>query len=146
VHELGRADDGVDRAGIAAMKAADAVGFVNDGNGPGHGCDERQRIPAEKASEATNRLVAAGRAKIDGCGTVDDGLRVWAATGVATLRALRLRQEFIDLFDEIILASWQALPGDCENDSRNQRHSRYCRYRGDHSSGPRHAGKSHESQ
>jgi len=48
-----------------------------------------------------NGIVTAGRAEIDCNAGLDDGRRVGSATWIATLCALGLRQQLIDLLDEL---------------------------------------------
>ena len=99
-----RADNGINGTRVAAMGAADAKSFINDRNnatGPGL-FDKRQDIFAQQAGEALNGFVTARRAEIDCNAELDDGRCVGPATRVATLRALSLWQQVIDLLDELV--------------------------------------------
>jgi hypothetical protein len=58
VHQLGRADDAVHRAGLDAQRAADAPGFVDDGQRARPSCPggvQRQHGPA--ADQADSRTM-----------------------------------------------------------------------------------------
>jgi hypothetical protein len=61
VHELGCADDRIDRAGVAAMKAADASWLVDDSDGRSDSFCQRNDFFAEQAREPTNCVIATGR-------------------------------------------------------------------------------------
>jgi hypothetical protein len=104
VHQLLCTNNGIDGTRATAVGATDAKSFINNGNnttGPGL-FGKRQYVFTQQAGEALNGIVAARRAKIDCDVGLDDGRSVWPATRIATLRALRLWQQFIDLLDELV--------------------------------------------
>jgi hypothetical protein len=104
VHQLLRTNNGIDGTRATAVGAADAKSFINDGNtASGSGLvHKRQYVFTQQAGETLNRILAARRAKVDCNVGLDDGRRVRPATRIATLRALSLRQQFIDLLDELV--------------------------------------------
>jgi hypothetical protein len=102
VHQLGRADDGVDRAGLDAQRAADAQRFVDIGDRarPLQAVDgiERNDFAAGDRRQPRDAFGAARRALVDVGRAGGDRFRVGAAAVIAALGALRLRQ---DVFDAI---------------------------------------------
>jgi hypothetical protein len=112
VHQLVRTDNGIDGAGIAAMHATNTKRFVNNGNGPLKRSLLRQWqwFGAKQCCKSPDSLIAAGRAQVNRGFSVDDRLRIGAATRVTTLRALCLRQDLIDLVDECVRVGRQTAP------------------------------------
>ncbi len=104
VHKLLRTNNGIDGTRASAVGATDAKSFINDGNTATRSglFNKRQYVFAQQAGEALNGIVAARRTKIDCNVGLDDGRRVRPATRIATLRALGLWQQFIDLLDELV--------------------------------------------
>jgi hypothetical protein len=112
VHQLVRADNGIDRASIAAMHAANTQGFVDNCDSP-FKCrvlHQWQWFGAEQCRKSPHSLLTPGWAQVDPCFGVNDRLRIGAATRETTLRALSLRQYFIDLLDECFGIGGQAPP------------------------------------
>jgi hypothetical protein len=106
MHHLMSPDDGIDRAGTAAMGATDTQCFIDNCDGLDHVrvwcvC-EWHKIPAQQCRESSNGIVAARRAKIDVSAPLDDRGRVRPATGEATLSTLRLGQQVVNLVDDVI--------------------------------------------
>ena len=126
MHEVWRADDGVDRAGIAAVVTTDALRLVNDSDRLHGILCQRHNVFAEQARETAHGFVATGRAEVDGRGSFDDGLGVRATAGEATLSALRLRKHVVYLLDEISVRGRQAPVGKSEPNARKQRNQRNC--------------------
>ena len=105
---LFRSDDGIDGAGITAVVAADACGFVDDCDSLDRRGRQRLGIASQEASHPADRILATRRAEVD-CGrTVDHGGGIRATPGVTTLRALGLRQEVIHLLHEVAVRWRQA--------------------------------------
>lgn len=104
VHQLLRTNNRIDGTGATAVGATDAKSFINDGNNATGSrlFGKRQCVFTQQAGDALNGIVAARRAEIDCDVGLDDGRRVRAATRIATLRALGLRQQFIDLLDKLV--------------------------------------------
>ncbi len=106
MHLLGRPENGIHRAGLDAQGTADAVRLINEGH---HGWFlftafgvKRLGFPAQQVSQRLNNLLSPGRASIDISFPGGDGFSVRAATGIATLTALGLWQEIVDLIDNRI--------------------------------------------
>jgi hypothetical protein len=102
VHLLGGADDGIDRAGLDAQRAADAGVLVDDRHllrlflG-----FQRLDFAAEQVGQALHAFHAARRAQVDVAFiALGDGFGVGLAAGEAALAALRLRQDGFDLLDQ----------------------------------------------
>jgi hypothetical protein len=103
VHQLLCTNNGIDGTRAAAMGATDAKRFVNDRNnatGPGL-FDKRQHFSAQQGREALNGIITARRTEIDCNAGFDNCRGVGSATWIATLCALGLWQQFIDLLDEL---------------------------------------------
>ena len=102
VQVLVGADDAVDRAGLDAQCAADAPVLVDDCQGarPFDAVSriEWQRGQAGECGQATHTLGPARGALVDARFTQGNGLGVAGAIRKAAARALRLRQEGVDLF------------------------------------------------
>ena len=113
-------DDRVDGTGIATMRAADAKGFVNNGDRRHHNFSERDRVSAKQIGQALDSLIAAGRTQIDGDSVFNDSCRIRSASWISTLRALCLRQHVVDLFDKISLIRWQAARCKAQSEPRDQ--------------------------
>lgn len=104
VHALAGADDGIDRTGLDALAAADALGFA----------DMRQRARfvcatcgvrwqwrlTERSRQRGNNGAAAGRAAVGRGVASRHGLGIGHAAAVAALSALRLWQQRIETIDE----------------------------------------------
>src|SRR5690606_37620841 len=104
MHVLGAADDGVDRAGLDALGAADAV--VLD-----HQRDlcrlvlaaaavVRARKVAQQSGQRVGAVVATGRATVGPGLAGGHGFGVGPAPGVAALAALGLREQAVQAFDK----------------------------------------------
>jgi hypothetical protein len=102
---LAAADDGIDRTGLDALGAADAVGFDYD-------CDQRRLVfataPIERLGRESEHMrqgaragITTGRAAIDV--GIADGHRfgIRPAARVTALAALGLRQYAVEAFGEI---------------------------------------------
>jgi hypothetical protein len=103
VHALRRADDRIDRTRIDAERTADAQRLVDDGDlqwpfAPVRRI-QRQVRPLQQRGKLRDADCAAGRALVD-LGAAGDRLRIRAAALVAALRALRLRQQRVDVLDK----------------------------------------------
>jgi hypothetical protein len=100
MHQLARADDGIDRTGGQAQCAADAGGFINDGrcwcSGNTVCCAQRHDRYVQQCRQFGNDCVAARRTLIDRGRARGDGVGIGPAAGVITLAALSLRQQRID--------------------------------------------------
>src|SRR5690606_28152573 len=126
VHSLRQPDDRVDRTGLDALGAADAIGRHDACEQARPFCSafgvEGQWLAPECGGKPGNAPCAAGRAAVDrGCIT-DDRLGIRATAGEAALRALGLGKERFDPLDFGIDAGG---------------HARYCRgAAGDAASGP----------
>jgi hypothetical protein len=106
VHELVRTDNGVDRTCVAAVKAANARGLIDNGHRRYYALGQGNNFSAKQTRKPPNRVIAAGRAEVDCSSSVDHRRSIRSAPGVATLGALRLRQQFIDLFHEVTIIRW----------------------------------------
>jgi hypothetical protein len=93
MHELMRS--------TAAMKAADASGFVDNRNSRHNAFRQRHDVFAKQAGKAANRVVATRWAEVNRRCPIDNCGGVWSATRISTLRTLCLRQQFIDLIHEL---------------------------------------------
>jgi hypothetical protein len=115
VHLLGRAENGIHRAGLDATRTADTQIFVNQGYA------YRtlnpillvwwQRLTLQQMRQSSNGLVPAGGALVNLSVACDHRLRVGPAAWVATTCALNLRQQLVYLRDQVIRPRWQAGPG-----------------------------------
>jgi len=122
MHLLGGADDGVDRARLNAKRAADAGLLV----------DLRHRLQffllhaarlefaSKQFGELLGAVVAARRAQIDFRRAGGHRLGVGLAARKAALRALRLRQDGVDLFGERIAVDVEMHGGVAERESQNE--------------------------
>lgn len=97
-----RANNSVDRAGFAAMNAADAGGLINDGDGWQYRLGKWQDLLAEQFSQPFDRFLPARGAQVNFSAGIDNGLRVGPATRETALCTLRLRQQVIDCFDQVV--------------------------------------------
>jgi hypothetical protein len=100
MHELGRADDGVDRTGGNAQRATDACGLVDARDrrrrfGPACGIQGDARA-AENLGKHRDGRISTRRASIDRRGSGSDGLCVGPASRITAAAALRLRKHGID--------------------------------------------------
>lgn len=128
VHEVLGAHDRIDRANVTAMNATDTERFIDHGNGRVRGFRERQRVSAQQVRESLHGRLATRRTQIDRDGVIDDGRCIGPTAGVSALCALRLRQQFIDLLDEIVACSGQATRRQAEKQSGYQCDERNCKY------------------
>ena len=107
MQKLPRADDGIDRAGRQAARAADAGCGIDDSAGwrlfMATGRIQRQRIEVEQGCQRRNPGAAAGRTAIDGRRPLRERLGVGPAGRIAAARALGLRQQCIDAIDQLCL-------------------------------------------
>jgi hypothetical protein len=94
MHHLLCADDRVNWTSGAAMRAADTVRFIDNGNrAPRRGLlGQRLYISAQQCGKAAYRIGAAGRAEINRSVFFDNSRRVRAAARITALCALSLRQ------------------------------------------------------
>ena len=101
VHELGGADDGVDRTGLDAQRATDAQFLADEGRGArllgAVGWIEGLERHVQQRRECANPRFAARRALVDVGLAARDRLGIRPAARVAAFRALRLRQQRVDL-------------------------------------------------
>ena len=107
MHEMRGADDRVDRADVAAVHAADAQGFVDNGNCGLQLFGQWYRFAAQQTGETLNGGVATRRAEVNRGRALDDGRRVRVATRIPTLCTLCLWEEVINLLHEVAAAGWQ---------------------------------------
>ena len=102
VHQLACAEYRVHRADIDALAAADTDGFLDDGAAtrpvPADMWSERFGRDVQQSGQRLDRYLVARRAPVDIGLAAGHGFGVRAAAGVAAQRALRLRQQCIDLF------------------------------------------------
>jgi hypothetical protein len=91
MHTSSGADDGIDWTRIKALPAADAVDFAN-GRDPCRFTDQRGgvSVPLQQSRELLAGCFATRRAQRHGLAVINQGLRVGAATGIATTPALGL--------------------------------------------------------
>ena len=104
MHALLRAEDRIDRTGGDAQRAANARGFVDDGNEQwavrAAFWSERSWRASRQRRERDNHGLPSGRAAID-VGRADcHGIRIGPARGVSAAHALGLRQRCVDTFGE----------------------------------------------
>jgi len=104
VHQFGRANNGIHRAGLNALGATDAVLFDNH-----HHLIRGMRTPAavvgqgrdaEQVRQGARADIAAGRAVVDTRFAARQGFGIRAATIKAALTALGLREQAVDAFDK----------------------------------------------
>ena len=102
MHEMVCPNDGIDRTDVPAIGAAntkclidycECIRFVC-------GIGKRDGIAPQKICQSLDRFFATGRASVDRCIVFDDCQSIRPAAGIAALRTLCLRQQFVDLFDE----------------------------------------------
>ena len=101
MHDLRCPQDGVNRAGLNALGAANALRLAN----PGHDgllfravlSVERLGLNIQQVSQRLNGLFTAGGALVNGI-AVGDGFRIGATAGIAALATLGLGEQGIDLF------------------------------------------------
>ena len=107
VHQLRCAHDSVYRTGFDADRASDAAAFIDDSE-PGRLFLTEFHIQGfelapEQIRQSSDTAFTAGWTLIDIRITTGDCLRIRPATRIATLSALRLWKESVDLFDDWIL-------------------------------------------
>jgi hypothetical protein len=106
VHVLAAPDDRVDRAGLDALGAPDALGFDDQ-------CNLRRlvraTIPVVRPGRNVEQVRQGARARVAAWWTAVDirfadchRLSVRSAAGVATLAALGLRQQAIEAFGQVV--------------------------------------------
>jgi hypothetical protein len=94
MHELVCADNGVNRTGIAAVRAANTKVFI-DHSDPAlqrRLLGQRQNLSGQQVGQSSYGGVTAGRTQIDGNAVIDHSGCVWSAAWIAALRTLGLRQ------------------------------------------------------
>jgi hypothetical protein len=101
------ANDGIDRARIAAVTATNAGVFIDDGDSWLRRLREREHVFAKQSRQALDGCLPTGRTQINVSARLYDCGGVRATARVATLCALRLRQQVVDRFDEVALARRQ---------------------------------------
>jgi len=104
MHQFGRTNNGIHRAGLNALGATDAILFDNH-----HHLIRGMRAPAavvgqgrdaEQVRQGARADIAAGWAMIDARFAACQGFGVRAATIKAALPALGLREQAVDAFDK----------------------------------------------
>jgi hypothetical protein len=127
MHELAGTDDGIDRANIPAIGAADAKCLADHCESGLFRRDlgKRDRITAEEIGEPLHGFVPARRAQVDGCVILDDCKGIRAATGIAALRTLCLRQQLVDLLNQWIAIRRQPAGGITQCQTCQQRDDCY---------------------
>ena len=113
------------------MQAADTQGFIDDGDRSLKRLffSEWQYTGSKLRCEASNRIVTARRAQVDRNTVVDDGLGVWATPRVSALSTLGLREQIVDLFNELSRIGRQCSRSitQCESGQQRQQCDRdYC--------------------
>ncbi len=104
MHQLRCTDDRIDRAGLNAQRAADALSFLNRGNA--FWCRnakigiERLGVAPQQRRERAHTVLTAGRTLINIRFPARDRFRVRPAAGIPATRALRLREQRFDMFDQ----------------------------------------------
>ena len=106
MHQFGGTDDGIQRTGLNTNRAADARAFIDDRDCARsrfltEGWIERQRRALEQTGQGGNGFTAARRALIDGCLPLCNGFSIRLAAVIGATLALGLRQQGINLFDQI---------------------------------------------
>jgi len=125
MHLLGGTENGIDRTGLNALGAANALVFTDKGNS-GYGFFgavfgvQRLRFYAEQIGQRLNRPFAAGRAFID-LFTAGNGFGVGLTTRIAALTTLGLRQQVVDLIDNRVAFYFKADGGKTQNGTKNNR-------------------------
>ena len=104
MHVLAGADDRVDRAGLDAFGATDAVRFHHQGDHRrlllAAATVVRQRGHAQDMRQCARTHIATWRAMIDTCVAGSHRFGIRPATIKPALPALRLRQETVEAFDQ----------------------------------------------
>ena len=118
MHGTGSPDDGVHRAGLNALGAADAVGFVNVGH-LAHRFDDGfaaqgLRLDVEQFGQLQHHLLATRRAFVDHL-TVGDRFGIRTTAGVAALATLALWQDLVDLLGHRIFFYFKAACGKAQH-------------------------------
>ena len=102
MHQPGGADNGIDRAGLNAERAADAVRLVDDGDfkGPVGAAFRIQRecIAIEQSGEFGDPGCPARRAAIDRRFAAGNRFGVGPASRITALGALGLGKQVVDAF------------------------------------------------
>ena len=103
MHQLVSTDDRIDRAGFATVRTADTQRFVDDRDRGINARGKRNDLPSEKVRQSSHGFFTARWTEVDRCGAIDDGRRKRATARITALRTLSLRQQFIDLFNEVFI-------------------------------------------
>src|SRR5690606_25869290 len=103
MHALGCAEDGIHRAGLDALGAADAFGFPNKGHPAWLLATivgvQRQRLAVQQSRQRVDGVTTAGRTMIDGLAR-GNALGVGMAAGMSALTTLGLWQQRVDAGDQ----------------------------------------------
>jgi hypothetical protein len=104
--------DRIHRTGRQTLDASDALPLVDDGNQRRSFNSvvrvEWKGLAMKEVGQSGNGRRAAGRALIDLCVAAGNGFGVGAATVIPTTRALRLREERIDVVSDCHEAGCQS--------------------------------------
>jgi len=104
VHAFSAPDDRIDRAGLDAERAADAPFLIDQCRGKRFldavGGIERQGLAPEQRGEPVDPSFASRRTLVNLGLTAGDRFGVGTASAVAALRALRLREQVVNLVGE----------------------------------------------
>jgi hypothetical protein len=114
-----RANNGIDRAGIAAMCTSDTPRFVDDGHRRHDRLLEWNNVTAEKIGQFVDCFLSTRWAEVNSSSSVDNSSCEGPAAGESTLRALCLWKKFIDLLDKIAVAGRQSAGRKTEANSGN---------------------------
>src|SRR5690606_18458805 len=115
MHALGCAEDGIHRAGLDALGAADAFGLTNKGH-PARLLAtivgvQRQRSAVQQSRQRVDGVTAAGRTMIDGLAR-SNALGIGMTAGMSALTTLGLWQQGVDAGDQQGLP---LIPGSCNS-------------------------------
>ena len=124
MHLFGGTEDGIDRAGLDALGATDAFIFAD----VGHRFDlffamlgiQWQYLDIQQISKRGNGAFATGWTLVDRF-TVGDSLGIGATAGVATLTALGLREQGVDLIDNRVAFDLETNRGKSQQSTKDQR-------------------------
>ena len=103
VHELGRAYDSVDRAGLNAFRAADAFSFANVGDlrrGRATFQIQAQHRQVQQVRQPSNGFITAWWAFVDRL-ALSNALRIRHAARVSAFATLGLGQQGVDALDQV---------------------------------------------
>ncbi len=124
VHRLGGTDDGIDRAGLDALGAADALIFMDEGDfldryGGFFTAAQRLGFDPHQIGNLAHGGIATGYTLVDLI-AVGQCLGVGFAARVAALAALGLRQQGVELIDDGIGFHMKLDGGKAQNDAESQ--------------------------